>query len=123
MLTVKRLICKLTRSEKLRLCASVMNSVRYRNMILFRPTLQSVDHVCIRRSISFLKYEIADGVHKEWMIACRGKTFQTKEPSVYYLSLGGFSVNPVYVLRTEDDKFYLDHYAELVPVLLEKEPM
>ena len=121
MFPVKDLVCKLNKGEKLRLCTSVMHSVRYKKKILFRPTLYYVNHVCIRRTISFLHHDVAEGTHKVWMISCRGTSLKTGAPQTYYLGLGGYSVTPVFVLRMEKDKFHLDHYAEMVPVLMAKD--
>ena len=76
-------ICKLSRSERLRVCTLVQSSEYFETELKFTPELEYVDRsLCMKRTIMFQDEETAIKAHsktyEEWTIGCQPEEYYTE---------------------------------------------
>ena len=125
-------VCRLTLSNKLRLCASLFSSKRLKKRYTFWPTIEQVEVDCIRRRISFVKRKRVqtllvvtrkDSVDRtkileEWTIGCKATRKNDNQPIIYYVSRGDVK-NTIFAYKRKfpDDRIFVAGYFDNVSVV------
>lgn len=128
-------VCKLSRSHKLRLCASVFAAKIFRtNQIKFKPLITNVEENCAVREISFLA-EVSKGrrllmritnsglkrdhTYNELMFACTVINVATSphQELLYYVSRGDLPHTVFLYQKFSNEKLYVVNYMKNVSVV------
>lgn len=93
----------LSKKNRVRICASVLNSLHFENTIKFFPHTKYVTSACDRNEVSFRTPEAIEKLEQdtnlyfsEWMITCRATKKNTNEPVEYFISTA-YATNKVFV--------------------------
>lgn len=90
--------CTMSMQEKIRLCAIVLTSDKFRDEIKFWPTSHNVDSECDKKTIlaqirikQFDTEEDIDIIYDEWVMGCKAKRIDAdvnEQPQTFLISRG-----------------------------------
>ena len=122
-------ICQLEPARKLRLCATIFSSPPFENMIKFFPTMERLQTICEKKSVSFnvkereirARREENSDIYEDWMIGCKMSPVNSNDRiKTYYVSRGMRS-NHVFVHEPIGDKVFVVFYMVNAGAVLESD--
>lgn len=123
-------MCQLSKSEKLRICASVVGSLHFANRIIFIPDEMNVSEQCTLKTVSFKTNEAAadtkdDPWYNEWMVSCFVQPIIPSEApghSTIFISRAYLSQNVfVYSFDLSAKALYIDNVSARISPMIDRE--
>lgn len=118
-------VCRLSPSEKLRVCASVLNSSFFIDKVKFVPDIHNFKEECKLMRFSFqtdkAKAEANGGHYEEWMLPCSVEPIAVYAPSMLLVSRSYHSHYAfVYSFDYLSEEWYIENISGRISVLIEE---